>query len=356
MCNHWCWAVFVLVVLAAAAGPVLAWNNTGHMAMARITFAHLSSAQRAALGEILEAHPRFADDFEERMPLDVRRSGEAEEWRFAHAATWPDTARHFGYVKSVQAREALVERYNHRRWHYINLRLSVDAQGHYQVAAGAYEVAAGAYQPAAGAYEATVGAYQAAAGAVSKDPEDLVQALETISRSWPNASAAQRAVALCWLLHLMGDIHQPLHTVMLVAPGTLELGDRGGNEIRVRASRGAPRNLHALWDGALGKSIAWQELAELSQRLERDQGVPNLPTSADPINFANWAEQGRALAREAVYTSELRRRLAPQSSRGEVPDFRPDDAYLERMRAQSRSQIVLAARRAVRVLATLERR
>jgi hypothetical protein len=305
------------------------------MAMARITFANLSSAQRAALGEILEAHPRFADDFEERMPLDVRRSGEAEEWRFARAATWPDTARHFGYVRSVQAREALVERYSHRRWHYINLRLSVDAQGVYGVAAGAYK---------------------AAAGAVSKDPDDLVQALETISRSWPNASAAQRAVALCWLLHLMGDIHQPLHTVMLVAPGTLELGDRGGNEIRVRAGRGGPRNLHALWDGALSKSIAWQELAKLSQRLERDHGVPNLPTSADPINFANWAEQGRALAREAVYTSELRRRLAAQSSRGEVPDFRPDDAYLERMRAQSRSQIVLAARRAVRVLATLERR
>lgn len=342
MCNHWRWAVFVFVVLATAAGPALAWNNTGHMAMARITFANLSSAQRAAFGEILEAHPRFADDFEERMPLDVRRSGEAEEWRFARAATWPDTARHFGYVKSVQAREALVERYSHRRWHYINLRLSVDAQGVYKLAAGAYQSAAGAYQ--------------VAAGAVSKDPDDLVQALETISRSWPNASAAQRAVALCWLLHLMGDIHQPLHTVMLVAPGTLELGDRGGNEIRVRAGRRGPRNLHALWDGALGKSMSWQELSDLSRRLERDQGVQNLPTSGDPINFANWAEQGRALAREAVYTSELRRRLAAQSSRGEVPDFRPDDAYLERMRAQSRSQIVLAARRAVRVLATLERR
>ena len=340
MCNHWCWAVFV--VLAAAAGPVLAWNNTGHMAMARITFANLSNAQRAALGEILEAHPRFADDFEERMPLDVRRSGEAEEWRFAHAATWPDTARHFGYVKSVQAREALVQRYSHRRWHYINLRLSIDARGAYEVAAGSYQVAAGAYQ--------------AAAGALSQDPEDIVRALETIRRSWPKASTAQRAVALCWLLHLMGDIHQPLHTVMMVAPGTLELGDRGGNEIRVRAGRHGPRNLHALWDGALGKSIAWQELSDLSQRLERDQGLPNVPASTDPINFANWAEQGRALAREAVYGSELRRRLAAQSSRGEVPDFRPDDAYLERMTAQSRSQIVLAARRAVRVLATLELR
>jgi hypothetical protein len=328
VCNHWCWAVFVFVVLAAASGPVLAWNNTGHMAMARITFANLSSAQRATLGEILEAHPRFADDFEERMPLDVRRSGQAEEWRFAHAATWPDTARHFGYVKSVRAREELVERYSHRRWHYINLRLSVDAQG----------------------------AYPAATGALSKDPEDLVRALETIRRSWPKATTAQRAVSLCWLLHLMGDIHQPLHTVMMVAPGTLELGDRGGNEIRVRAGRRGPRNLHALWDGALGKSMSWQELSDLSQRLERDQSVANLPISADPINFANWAEQGRALAREAVYTAELRRRLAAQSSRGEMPDFRPDDAYLERMTAQSRSQIVLAARRAVRVLATLERR
>lgn len=333
MRKPWCWAVFV--VLAAATGQVLAWNDVGHMLMARITFENLSETQRAALGGILSAHPRFAEDFEGRVPPDVRRSGEAEPWRFARAATWPDTARHFGYVRPARVREALVERYHRGPWHYINLELRVDAQGSYQEAAGAYQAAAGAYQ--------------------AEGTEDIVVTLDRISRSWATDSGAQRAVALCWLLHLMGDIHQPLHTVMLIAPGTLEQGDRGGNEVRVRAGRPGPRNLHALWDGALGKSMRWQDLTALARRMQPSASMPTAP-NADAIDFAGWAEQGRALARELVYVSGLRRRVAGQSSRGESPDFRPDDAYLKRMTDQGRSQIILAARRAVRVLGTLEPR
>jgi S1/P1 Nuclease len=43
----------------------------------------------------------------------------------------------------------------------------------------------------------------------------------------------QKAIALAWLFHLVGDIHQPLHTAQLF---TVEYpkGDRGGNEICVR--------------------------------------------------------------------------------------------------------------------------
>jgi S1/P1 Nuclease len=41
-----------------------------------------------------------------------------------------------------------------------------------------------------------------------------------------------KAIALAWLFHLVGDIHQPLHTAQLF---TFEYpkGDRGGNELRV---------------------------------------------------------------------------------------------------------------------------
>jgi hypothetical protein len=76
----------------------------------------------------------------------------------------------------------------------------------------------------------------------------------------------------------------------------------------------------------------------------------------DAIDFAAWAEQSGALAREVVYVAGLRRRVAGRSARWESPDFRPDDAYIERMRKQARSQIVLAARRTVRVLGALEPR
>ncbi len=330
MRRLWCSTVFL--VLAMPSGQVLCWNDTGHMLMARITFEQLSVAQRAVLEGILLVHPRFTEDFEGRMPADVRHSGEAVAWRFARAATWPDTARHFGYVKPARVREALVEKYHRGPWHYINLELIVDAQGAYQGGTGSV---------------------------VRENAENIVMTLDRITRSWSTVSDAQRAVALCWLLHLMGDLHQPLHTVMLIAPGTLARGDRGGNEIRVRAGRRGPRNLHALWDGALGKSTRWRELTDQARRLPllplltRVQGVPSA-VDVGAIDFAAWAEQSAALAREVVYVEELRQRVVGQSSRRESPDFRPDDAYIERMTEEARSQIVLAARRTTRVLGTLE--
>jgi len=59
---------------------------------------------------------------------------------------------------------------------------------------------------------------------------------------------------LAWLFHFVGDVHQPLHTIQLF---TREYpnGDRGGNEMCVRASlNGAPIELHRLWDGVITSS------------------------------------------------------------------------------------------------------
>jgi len=53
---------------------------------------------------------------------------------------------------------------------------------------------------------------------------------------------AERAVALKFVVHLVGDVHQPLHA------GHLE--DRGGNSIKV-TYRGKETNLHSLWDSGL---------------------------------------------------------------------------------------------------------
>jgi hypothetical protein len=50
----------------------------------------------------------------------------------------------------------------------------------------------------------------------------------------------QRQIALRWLIHLVGDLHQPLHV------GRAE--DRGGNSIKVTV-QDKQTNLHAFWDG-----------------------------------------------------------------------------------------------------------
>jgi S1/P1 Nuclease len=55
-----------------------------------------------------------------------------------------------------------------------------------------------------------------------------------------------RGQALRWILHLIGDIHQPLHT---------EAEDRGGNEIHV-TFHGRQTNLHSVWDTAIPEKYA----------------------------------------------------------------------------------------------------
>jgi hypothetical protein len=59
----------------------------------------------------------------------------------------------------------------------------------------------------------------------------------------------RKAIALAWLFHLVGDIHQPLHTAQLFTVDYPQ-GDRRGNEICVRVTQGGqPMDLHRFWDG-----------------------------------------------------------------------------------------------------------
>ena len=65
----------------------------------------------------------------------------------------------------------------------------------------------------------------------------------------PQASPADRAVMLAWLFHCVGDIHQPLHGAAMFSVRLFPEGDRGGNSVKTKQNG----NLHALWDGLLGR-------------------------------------------------------------------------------------------------------
>src|SRR4051794_37148479 len=62
-------------------------------------------------------------------------------------------------------------------------------------------------------------------------------------------TAEDKAVALCWILHLIGDVHQPLHCATLYSP-QFERGDLGGNSFGVKIN-GKEYRLHTFWDNAL---------------------------------------------------------------------------------------------------------
>lgn len=84
-----------------------------------------------------------------------------------------------------------------------------------------------------------------------RDCEDgncAVEALnQQVSILKSRAPDAERLSALKWVIHLVGDIHQPLHAGFK--------GDKGGNLYQVQAF-GRGTNLHSLWDGGLIRNRA----------------------------------------------------------------------------------------------------
>ena len=93
---------------------------------------------------------------------------------------------------------------------------------------------------------------------------------------------AARLQALKFVVHFVGDIHQPLHA------GYRD--DKGGNDYQVQF-QGKGMNLHKLWDsGLLGtRGLAWKAYAT---RLDSNGAVP-LPAPIDPLDnpYAQWAEE-----------------------------------------------------------------
>lgn len=92
----------------------------------------------------------------------------------------------------------------------------------------------------------------------SKNPEgDVIEALERMAATLgnPQKPHKERREALMWIVHLVGDIHQPLHV------GRAD--DRGGNEIEVEWFR-EEQDLHWVWDAGLilRREISFSELAE----------------------------------------------------------------------------------------------
>lgn len=165
--------------------------------------------------------------------------------------------------------------------------------------------------------------------------------------------------ALRLVLHVLGDLHQPLHSAQGYFNDTrfgyLPEGDRGGNLIPIRPPQWDEiRNLHALWDAAAGLyfdnwplTVAQQaELTQNASTLIQAHPTDSLPNYAkDDLNcahrqpysckhvFGRWASEGYELAVHEVYAHGLRAGDAPS------------EAYLENVRRVAQRQIALAGYR-----------
>lgn len=114
----------------------------------------------------------------------------------------------------------------------------------------------------------------------------------------PNASPEDKRLALRFSIHIVGDLHQPLHAG--------RPGDRGGNDVKVLWF-GAQSNLHSVWDSGMidSRQLSHSELAGwLVGAITPEQVVAW--SSADP---EVWIAESVAL-RETVYPAGANPKLS----------------------------------------------
>lgn len=116
--------------------------------------------------------------------------------------------------------------------------------------------------------------------------ESLFRFEETLRDS--KKSKSEKAESLKFLVHMMGDLHQPLHV------GIAE--DRGGNTVKVKWFKNET-NLHALWDESIVdfEQFSYSEYANQLNHFSKDE-----KTNFVSGTFLDWARESMDL-RTLVY-------------------------------------------------------
>lgn len=264
------------------------------MTIAAIAYRDLSSNLKANVTEALKHHPEYekwAQSYQTNSPFDL------PAYVFMRASTWPDEIKRHG------------NQYDHPQWHYVNLPLIPPNFPN---------------QP-------------------SPSPNnDIVFAIGECEKMLKdkNTDPDARAVYLSWLIHLVGDIHQPLHCVSLVNSNyAAPSGDKGGNAFFVKPyEKGV--SLHSIWDKGLGSSsnprTEYNQAIELSAKL----GRKSLGGSMKRNGAKEWSEESRKIALETCY---LNGKLEGSLKAADAPTL--PEGYTKNLKVVAEKQAVVAGYR-----------
>lgn len=232
-------AAFVAGLASALiGGPALAWGNAGHEVIALIARDHLAAPVRRRVEQLL------AEDRDTLTAPDLApRATWADVWRRDH----PETAT----------------------WHYVNLELDRPDLRR---------------------------ACRSRRSCVVDKIDDFASELAN-----PAAPEARKIFALKMILHLVGDLHQPLHAA--------DAHDRGGNCERVTFTPagwsglqtwpGEDTSLHHYWDD-VGVSALGRSPREIAATLERQIDRRDVMTWSAGTP-ADWAWETFAVGRDVAY-------------------------------------------------------
>ncbi|HUS11714.1 MAG TPA: S1/P1 nuclease [Pyrinomonadaceae bacterium] len=289
------------------------WSDTGHMAVAFIAYRKLTPQARARVNALVRLNPSF-NAWSSRIPAGTS-AAKKRMMLFMIAATWPDeikgdglhhadgpangnkppddgTAdRNIGYSDTAM----------HKYWHFIDKPFSPDGTP--------------LEDPPAPNAETQIAAFRAVLA--SDSPDEL------------------KSYDLMWLLHLVGDVHQPLHCTARFIHGQPH-GDDGGNLVTVRDGI-ITKKLHGFWDGLLGTSRAPAVAITVGQNLAAAPAA-----QANNLDASDWINDGFADAKSLTYKN-------PPIGVG-AGTFTITSSYRKAARTLARKRVALAGARLANIL------
>jgi hypothetical protein len=276
------------------------------MVVAEVAWQKLTPATRAKVSALLKRNPDYAK-WLHGVPANRR-----DELAFLSASVWPDdiksdpdfsdendspngprAARNVGYQDILR----------HKYWHYVDFAFSPDGT----------------------ALE-------------DMDPVNIqtqIHALRETLRS-PVASERLKSYDLVWLIHLVGDAHQPLHSTSRFTMASPR-GDRGGQGVVVCPSACGEHNpnLHVFWDAAL-TSVTDRAQARGAARVAALALTPANPAAVAIQDEAVWLQESFTAARNVVYANPVGTDNGP---------FALSEAYKANAKALASARVALAGAR-----------
>jgi hypothetical protein len=307
------WAIAVaFVVLFAVVTSAKAWNSVGHRLVAEMVWQNMSGSARRNATELLKHHPHYKDLLTARVPVGVDQG----EWAFLTAAVWPDM------VRPSRGKSENITKYDLYP-HAIGYPFMLAAQTNHALIEKFF---------------------------IAKPDAEMVLSNAFLTFRNTNVSPQDRAVSLCWALHLCGDLHQPLHAANLVTKERPR-GDELGGHHMVLDGQGRQVSMHRFWDTLPGLNENYAVLATTAKKIVGDQRLQRV--SRDDFErhktIASWVQESFRIAAGFAYEggrlpftheSDL---FAAKVKPAQVPKL--SDDYISEANDIAQQRLLLAAER-----------
>ena len=262
--------LFITLAFFCLLSSASAWGDLGHMMVAAIAYDRLRPEVREKVTALLRLNPQYAS-----WVVDVPEQDKACV-AFLRASRWPDdiksdrayqqdgeqggnrpsggtAARNIGYADQLM----------HKYWHFVDQPFSPD--------------------------DTTV-----VDPPVPNAKTQIALFRKTLQS--PYASSALKSYDLVWLIHLVADVHQPLHAASRFDKAHLT-GDDGGNGVLVcSVPCQRQEKLHSFWDHVLGVNTEVATAIEKSKQLPAAD--PQLASIGDEVV---WIQESFEAAQTHVY-------------------------------------------------------